>query len=92
MTKAELVNEISISTGYDKTTIANVLEATMGIVMETVANGDNVYLRGFGSFITKTRAAKVARNIARNESIAVAEHKIPFFKPAPDFKEVLLKK
>ena len=89
MTKPELVNEIAIQTGYDKTTIMNVVEAAMTNIKKTVAEGDAVYLRGFGSFGTKTRAAKVARNITKNESILVPEHKIPSFKAADSFTELL---
>ena len=80
MTKAELVTELSIKTGFDKKTINIIVENFMKQVKENVANGKNVYLRGFGSFITKTRAAKVARNISRSVSIAVPAHKIPAFK------------
>ena len=89
MTKAELVNEIAIQTGYDKTTIMNVVEAAMNNIKKTVANGEAVYLRGFGSFGTKTRAAKVARNITKNESILVPEHKIHAFKIADSFAALL---
>lgn len=89
MTKAELINEISIQTGYDKTTIGNVLESMMQNVKKHVAEGDSVFLRGFGSFTTKTRRAKIARNIAKNEAIQVPEHKIPYFKPSPEFREDL---
>ena len=89
MTKAELVNAIAIQTGYDKTTIMNVVESAMENIKKTVAEGEAVYLRGFGSFITKTRAQKVARNITKNESIIVPEHKIPAFKPADSFAELL---
>lgn len=89
MTKAELVNAIAIQTGYDKTTIMNVVESAMSNIKKTVAEGEAVYLRGFGSFNTKTRAAKVARNITKNESILVPEHKIPAFKPADSFAELL---
>ena len=89
MTKAELVNVIAIQTGYDKTTIMNVVESAMSNIKKTVADGEAVYLRGFGSFSTKTRAAKIARNITKNESILVPEHKIPSFKPADSFAELL---
>ena len=89
MTKAELVNAIAIKTGYDKTTIMNVVESAMDNIKSTVAAGETVYLRGFGSFGTKTRAAKVARNITKNESILVPEHKIPAFKPADSFADLL---
>jgi len=89
MTKADLISEIALQTGYDKSTILNVLEAAMFNVKKTVAEGDGVFLRGFGTFTTKTRAQKVARNICAQKSILVPEHKIPFFKPSPDFEEML---
>jgi DNA-binding protein HU-beta len=85
MTKAELVNEIAIQTGYDKTTIMNVVEAAMNNIKKTVANGEAVYLRGFGSFIIKERAEKVARNISKNTTITIPAHNIPAFKPAKSF-------
>ena len=85
MTKAELVSQVARSTGYDKTTILNELEAAMENIKKDVAAGENVYLRGFGSFITRVRAEKVARNITKNTSIVVPEHKIPAFKPAREF-------
>ena len=85
MTKAELVNQIALETGYDKTTILNVIERAMVDIKASVAAGENVYLRGFGSFITKVRAEKVARNITRNTSMVVPEHKIPAFKPGREF-------
>ena len=91
MTKAELVTELSIKTGFDKKTINIIVENFMKTVKENVANGENVYLRGFGSFITKTRAAKVARNISRSVSIAVPAHKIPSFKPAKEFAQEVRK-
>lgn len=87
MTKAELVSEIAISTGYDKTTILNIVEAMMTSVKKNVAAGENVYLRGFGSFISKERARKLARNISKNTTIEVPAHRIPAFKPANEFCE-----
>ncbi len=89
MTKAELVNAIAISTGYDKTTISNIVEAGMAKIKETVTAGDSIYLRGFGSFTAKTRKAKIARNISKNISIEVPEHKIPYFKPADEFNNMV---
>ena len=89
MTKAELVNEIAIQTGYDRVTILNVLESAMVNVKKSVANGNNVYLRGFGSFITKVRKQKIARNITANKSLVVPEHKIPAFKPSDDFTDLM---
>lgn len=89
MTKAELVTEVAIQTGYDRATILNVLETSMSVVKKSVAGGENVYLRGFGSFITKIRAQKIARNITAKMSIVVPEHKVPAFKPSDDFCDLL---
>ena len=89
MTKAELVNTIAIKTGYDKRTIANVVETAMDSIKKTMADVESVYLRGFGSFITKTRKEKVAHNIAKNVSIHVPEHKIPAFKPSNEFVKII---
>lgn len=85
MTKAELINQIAISTGFDKTTISAVVESMMSNVKKSLNDGENVYLRGFGSFYLKKRAAKVARNITKNTSIRIPEHNIVAFKPAAEF-------
>ena len=89
MTKADLINELAITTGYDKKTITVIVEGFMENVKNNVANGENVYLRGFGTFTFKQRAAKIARNISKNTSVAVPAHKIPFFKPADDFASLV---
>lgn len=85
MTKAEIVNEIAKSTGVDKAAVLATVEKFMEVVKESLANGENVYLRGFGSFIVKTRCEKTARNISKNTTIIIPEHKIPAFKPARVF-------
>ncbi len=85
MTKADIVNEISKNTGIDKAAVLTTIEAFMTTVKDSVAEGDNVYLRGFGSFIVKKRAQKTARNISRNTTIIIPEHFIPSFKPAKTF-------
>lgn len=87
MTKADLVNEISRTTGIDRAAVLEVVEKFMETVKDSLANGENVYMRGFGSFITKTRAEKTARNISKNTTLIVPEHKIPAFKPAKVFME-----
>lgn len=87
MTKAEIANEIARSTGLEKAVVVNVIEEFMKVVKDSLAHGENVYLRGFGSFIIKTRAEKVARNITKNTSLIVPAHNIPAFKPADVFKE-----
>lgn len=86
MTKADLINELAITTGYDKKTISVIVEGFMENVKNNLSQGENVYLRGFGSFVTKVRKAKVARNISQKTSVFVPEHKIPYFKPAKEFE------
>lgn len=86
MTKADLINEIAQATGYDKITIGVVLSAYVDSVKRNLAKGENVYVRGFGSFVLKERAEKVARNIKGQSSVTVPAHKIPFFRPAAEFK------
>ncbi|MCQ2056718.1 MAG: integration host factor subunit beta [Bacteroidaceae bacterium] len=85
MTKADVVNQIAQKTGLDKADILTCVEGFMEVVKESLVNDENVYLRGFGSFITKKRAAKAARDILKNTTITVPEHKIPAFKPAKTF-------
>jgi DNA-binding protein HU-beta len=85
MTKADIVNEIAKSTGIDKVEVLKTVEAFMESVKTSLANEENVYLRGFGSFIVKKRATKTARNISKNTTIIIPEHNIPAFKPAKTF-------
>ncbi|MBQ8442676.1 MAG: integration host factor subunit beta [Bacteroides sp.] len=85
MTKAEIVNEIASKTGIEKKDVLNTIEAFMESVKESLAKEENVYLRGFGSFIVKKRAQKTARNISKNTTIIIPEHNIPAFKPAKTF-------
>ena len=85
MTKAELVVSISQKTGVDREAVLNVIESFMKEVKGSLEQGEEVTLRGFGSFFLKHRAAKTARNITANTTIIVPEHDIPAFKPAKEF-------
>jgi DNA-binding protein HU-beta len=87
MTKADLVTDISDKTGVEKIAVQATIESFMQSVIETMENGENVYLRGFGSFIVKKRAEKTGRNISKNTTIRIPEHHIPAFKPAKVFVE-----
>ena len=91
MTKAEIVTEIAKSTGIDKASVLAVVEGLMTTIKDSLANGENVYLRGFGSFITKTRAEKTARHISKNTTLIIPAHNIPAFKPAEVFKAEVAK-
>lgn len=91
MTKAEIVIAISEKTGIDRKIALNVVEAFMETVKGSLENGEEVFLRGFGSFIIKHRAEKTARNIGKNVTLIVPEHDIPAFKPAKEFMEMLKK-
>jgi len=91
MTKAEVINEIAERTGIEKTAVQETVESFFKVVKTSLAEGENVYFRGFGSFTLKKRARKVARNISRNTQITIPEHFIPKFKPAKTFVEKIKK-
>lgn len=87
MTKADIINDIAEKTGIEKVAVKASVEAFMNSVKDSMVNGDNVYLRGFGSFIVKKRAEKTGRNISKNTTIIIPAHHIPAFKPAKPFAE-----
>jgi DNA-binding protein HU-beta len=89
MTKAELVAEISKTIGVERNAALIVVEKFMEVVKDSLAHGENVYLRGFGTFAVKERAEKTARNISKNTTVIIPAHKIPSFKPANEFKDSL---
>ncbi|MBQ9569089.1 MAG: HU family DNA-binding protein [Alloprevotella sp.] len=91
MTKADIVSDIAKKTGLDKTSVLTVVEAFMDSVKDSLINDQNVYLRGFGSFILKRRAQKTARNISKNTTLIIPEHNIPAFKPAKSFMQEVKK-
>lgn len=85
MTKAEIVAEIANKTGIEKVAVQATVEAFMESIKNSMTTGQNVYLRGFGSFIIKKRAEKTGRNISRNTTLIIPAHNIPSFKPAKTF-------
>ncbi len=85
VTKAEVISEIADKTGIEKSDVAATVEAFFKVVKDSMAEGNNIYVRGFGSFVNKKRAKKVARNISKNTSIIIDEHYIPSFKPSKTF-------
>lgn len=87
MTKADLVTEISEKTGIEKVAVQATVEAFMNSIKNALEKGNNVYLRGFGSFVIKERAQKTGRNISKNTTIVIPAHNIPSFKPAKVFVE-----
>tara|TARA_Y100000591_G_scaffold304907_1_gene301957 strand:+ start:36 stop:326 length:291 start_codon:yes stop_codon:yes gene_type:complete len=87
MTKADLVSDISDKTGVEKIAVQATIESFMNSVIEAMENGENVYLRGFGSFIVKKRAEKTGRNISKNTTLIIPEHYVPTFKPSKTFVE-----
>lgn len=87
MTKADVINEISEKTGIDKADVQASIEAFFAVVKNSMAEGDNIYVRGFGSFVNKKRAKKIARNISKNTAIVIDEHFVPSFKPSKIFIE-----
>jgi len=89
MTKADIVQKIASETGLDKKDVQKIIELFMYEVKDALKNGENVYLRGFGTFAVKKRAKKVARNISKNETVIVPERFIPAFKPSKMFAELV---
>jgi len=85
MRKADLVNQISEKTGIPKVDVLMTLETAFREIKGSLSKGENIYIRGFGSFITKRRAAKIGRNIKKNVAVHIPEHFIPAFKPAKEF-------
>jgi DNA-binding protein HU-beta len=85
MTKADIVSKISDKLGIEKGDVQATVESFMEEVKASLEGGDNVYLRGFGSFIIKTRAEKTGRNISKNTTIKIPAHNVPAFKPAKVF-------
>ncbi|MFM2358752.1 MAG: hypothetical protein RLY16_745 [Bacteroidota bacterium] len=93
MRKADLISEISDKTGIPKVDVMVTLETMFKEIKKSLIDGENIYIRGFGSFITKKRAAKIGRNIKKNIAVEIPEHFIPAFKPAKEFvQEVKNKK
>lgn len=87
MTKADVINEIAEKTGIDRLDVQASIEAFFSVVKSSMAEGENIYVRGFGSFVNKKRAKKIARNISTNTAIIIDEHHIPSFKPSKVFVE-----
>jgi DNA-binding protein HU-beta len=87
MTKADIVNKIATETGLEKNEVLRTVESMMSNIKSSMSKGENVYFRGFGSFIVKERAAKTGRNISKNTTILIPAHNIPAFKPAKTFVE-----
>lgn len=85
VTKADIINEIAEKTGVDKADVTASVEAFFSVVKNSMSNGNNIYIRGFGSFINKKRKKKIARNISRNTALVIDEHYVPSFKPAKIF-------
>jgi len=85
MTKADIISEISTKTGIEKVDVQETVEAFFKVIKNSMIGGENVYVRGFGSFVVKKRAQKTARNISKNTAIIIPEHFVPSFKPAKVF-------
>ena len=87
MTKAEVITEIAEQTGIDKADVQTTIEAFFDVIKDSMSNGHNIYVRGFGSFVNKKRAKKIARNISKNTAMVIDEHFVPSFKPSKVFVE-----
>ena len=85
MTKSDIVKQIAEKTGFEKEIVSAVVENFMEQVRSSLIHGENIYLRGFGTFLLKQRAEKVARNISKNTTIVIPAHMVPVFKLSPEF-------
>ena len=85
MTKSDIVKQIAEKTGFEKEIVSAVVENFMEQVRSSLIHGENIYLRGFGTFLLKQRAEKVARNISKNTTIVIPAHMVPVFKQSPEF-------
>lgn len=91
MTKADIISKIAEKTGVEKSYVTISVESFLEVVKDTMSEGENIYIRGFGTFVNKKRAKKVARNISKNTSIIIDEHYIPSFKPSKFFVDKIKK-
>jgi len=89
MTKSEIIESIVATTGMEKPAVTAIVEALMGTIRESMVKCENIYLRGFGTFLLKNRAAKTGRNITNDTTVKIPAHVIPAFKPAKEFTRVL---
>lgn len=85
MTKADVINSITQKTGLDRSEVSSTVESFLSVVKDSMAEGNDIFIRGFGSFINKKKAKKTARNISKNTAIIIDEHYAPKFKPSPEF-------
>ncbi len=91
MTKADLVKEVIEKTGYDQQEVSDALESLVEVIKDSMKDGNEIFIRGFGSFIIKKRATKKARDLVRNSIVVIPEHYIPFFRPSKEFKAAVKK-
>ena len=89
MTKDDIIKRVAASSGVEKAVVTTVVESFMECVKDSMAAGNDIFLRGFGSFVIRRRAQKIARDIRRNSSVTIPEHNIPAFKPSPAFKQAV---
>ena len=89
MTKSEIIDQLVAQTGLAKPTVTATVEALMTTIKQSMANGENIYLRGFGTFMLKKRAEKIARNISMGTTVKVPAHYIPKFKPSKEFARAI---
>ena len=91
MTKADVVSKVSEQTGINKSDVLITVESFINVLKSSMESGDDIFIRGFGSFVNKKRARKVARNISKNTAIVIDAHFVPTFKPAKEFVDKVKK-
>jgi len=91
MTKADLVEMVASKTGLTRSDVAAVVDEFLEAVKKTLENGNNIEIRGFGTFKVKARKARKARNPRTGEEVPVPDRKVPVFKPSNEFKSLIIK-
>jgi DNA-binding protein HU-beta len=89
MTKADVIKEVNTRTHIDKSNVSAILESFFTIIKNNMEEGNEIFIRGFGSFIIKQRASKLARDIKKNKPVMIEAHVIPQFRPAPEFVDLI---
>ncbi|HEX9911976.1 MAG TPA: HU family DNA-binding protein [candidate division Zixibacteria bacterium] len=91
MTKADLVEKIAEKTGLTRTDVAVIVDGFLDAIKLAMKEGNNIEIRGFGTFKIKPRKARKARNPRTGEEVPVPDRKVPVFKPSNEFKELIIK-
>jgi len=89
MNKSELIDAVAASADISKAAAGRALDATLDTIADSLKEGDQVTLVGFGTFQVKHRAARAGRNPQTGETIQIAESNVPGFKAGKQLKDAV---